>query len=233
MTHMRNATAIAIAALTAACSPAKPAAPAASAAPAAVATPGIGMKAFGINPSVLADCASNLKKVADINVDIGDINPHAPTAHFGKKDANGNSTPIASGDDAGAAKPTQLDFDMGLRAPGDSVAITITVPASDHNLYFRDTPTATSQSGDPSGSIRSPWAITAAEPNGSLMFCGPVFVDSSKKSATFTAYYYSDGSGKPVFGSFNIGLIVEKPAAGGHKKFYLPVFLDPNVKNNG
>ncbi len=233
MTHIRHATAIALAALAAACSPAKPAAPPVSAAPAptSVATPSRQVNAFGILPSVLGDCPSGLTKVADIKVDLSNINPYLPAAKFAKKDPQGNDMQIKSGAAAGHPVPTQLDFDMDLQKLGDSVTVTVTVPKLDKDLFFRDSPADPSKPNDPAGSIRSTWAITAAEPNGKDMLCGPVFVDSSKKSATFTAYY--DPSTKPVFGSFNIGLIVKGPPGNVPKTFSLPVFLDPNVKNNG
>lgn len=83
--------------------------------------------------------------------------------------------------------------------------------------------------GDPSVTLRTDgFAITSGDVNGRKMFCQ--FAGGyGQREATFAAFYYKQTPNKPTMGTFNVGLIVQDTNA----MYTLPIFLDPEVQNNG
>jgi hypothetical protein len=83
---------------------------------------------------------------------------------------------------------------------------------------------------DPSVKFRTDgFAITAETGNGQHMFCQ--FKDGfAEHDATFAAYYYFNPNPQhDTLGVFDIGLVI--PDA--DSAYILPIFIDPEVKNNG
>jgi hypothetical protein len=74
------------------------------------------------------------------------------------------------------------------------------------------------------------FAVAVGDTNGKKMFCS--IGGFGPHEATFVAYYYHNPNPgkKGTFGSFNIGLIVPD---GTDPAYTLPLFLDPDVENNG
>jgi hypothetical protein len=82
---------------------------------------------------------------------------------------------------------------------------------------------------DPAVTFRTDgFAITSGDVNGRKMFC-QIDGGYTQKEATFVAFYYKETPNKPTMGTFNLGLIVQDVNAG----YILPIFVDPEVQNNG
>lgn len=112
---------------------------------------------------------------------------------------------------------TKLDLDLDLVASpsGKKVdKVLIQVVVADPNVHFRNDGYAI-EAGNKSG-------------NSAKMFCQ--FPGGYQaQSATFMAFYYTDNNGsKPTMGNYNIGLVL-----GDGQPYDLPIFIDPDVLNNG
>jgi len=111
--------------------------------------------------------------------------------------------------------PFDLNLDLVSAPSGKKVdKVLITIQIDDQNVQFR-------QDG---------YAIEAGNKNGN----GPKMLCQfdggfQTHSATFMAFYFTDNNGsKPTLGYYNIGLVT-----GNGQPYQLPVFLDPEVENNG
>src|SRR5262249_54226264 len=114
-------------------------------------------------------------------------------------------------------RPTWWDMALGLSQPGQTVYIKIIT--TDDRLVLR---------GDK-------WAVTAGDDQSMDMLCGINDANTADKTdhlvhganyVLFEAYY---DPANPVV-SINIGLVAneDQPSA-----FSVPIFIDPNIKNNG
>ena len=114
---------------------------------------------------------------------------------------------------------TRLDLDLDLFAPASGKhreMVLIKVIVDDHSVAFRN----------------DGFAIMSETGNGQHMFCQfkGGFDKTRENSATFVAYYYSNpDSTHHTFGVFDIGLVIPD----SDPQFILPIFIDPEVKNDG
>lgn len=112
---------------------------------------------------------------------------------------------------------TKLDLNLGLVAnpSGKKVdKVLIEVLVEDTSVHFRSDGYAI-EAGDKTG-------------NSDKMFC-QIPGGYQAQYATFMAFYYTDNNGtKPTMGSYNVGLVL-----GDGMPYDLPIFLDPDVMNNG
>lgn len=122
--------------------------------------------------------------------------------------------------DAGVTKGTKWDFDLEF-PPGtppsnarQTVRIIVQISDNEHSNN------GVKLRGDD-------YTITAGNLNGLEMFCDLDLQWGGDKTKIVRFTAFGAGTGMPEIGSFNVGLNV---ADGNH---VTPVFIDPNVKNDG
>lgn len=150
--------------------------------------------------------------------DIGNLNPvikeYGVNASWTGPDLN---NPLAGPTPPTWTPRTPLDLNLDLAdVPNGKKPdkILIQIQVEDPNVKFR-------QDG---------YAIEAGNVNGNgaKMLC-QFNGGFQTQSATFMALYFSDNDGsKPTYGAFNIGLV-----SGNGQPFQMPIFIDPEVENNG
>ncbi len=74
------------------------------------------------------------------------------------------------------------------------------------------------------------FALRAGDPIGEAMFCDLRY-DGHSNSLTFKVQYLRGKGGKPLYGTYNIGVNVKDRKR--NSKFSLPIFFDPEIKNEG
>jgi hypothetical protein len=119
----------------------------------------------------------------------------------------------------GSPTTTAWDIDPSLYSTTDSALVKVIIADGSKNLSFRknvENPT------DPDH--RADYWITSGDSGGDRILCGPVKVDPKNQFVVFRLQYIKGG---PKYGTYNIGLELKD---GG---FSTPIYIDPNVKNNG
>jgi hypothetical protein len=135
------------------------------------------------------------------------------------EDASVKDVPLGYIDLNGDARHPATEWDMALGLTQPNQAVYIKVVTRDDRVTLRD----------------DALAITTGDDAGQDMLCGPgastggdTLVHGSNY-VLFEAYY---DQANPVV-SFNIGMFVKEGNPNQSTKFSIPVYLDPNVKNDG
>ena len=137
-----------------------------------------------------------------------------PVEMNGKKyegDTTSNATEPA---DAGASNYTRWDVYLNL-ASSDVALIEVTVDKAEQDVKLR---------GDKYTVLIDP-AVASSKP---ILYCMPDWGSNQTDKLVFEAQY--NGSDGSIPKSLNIGFIVSD---GDKPQYTTPIFIDPNVKNNG
>jgi hypothetical protein len=185
------------------------------------------LKMYGIDPSPMNLCPPNLELPTKVyklylNKDL-DIRSAAVTkgvkaamcdATTGKCDEDASPTDGTYNPVSDSPSRTRLDIDSHLTSPNQTAIIKIILVGGkiefvDHNV------------------------VMAGDDKGKAMFCNLEYTKGDK-SLKFLVYHHNDPdpSTGETFGSFNVGVIIKEVGPRG-ERFQLPIFLDPEVKNNG
>ena len=153
----------------------------------------------------------------------------------------GVNVPLPAASSLTGLWPTNVDMDIS-NAPGtganDFVLITIVLDSADKpnkpGLHFlRPVPSNLPSGPDPT-SVDSSVAVLspAKDPVLGELYCGrtDIAVDSVNQTESVT---FGVKAAKIGARSLNIGIMVPTKKTGQEPQFWLPIFLDPNVKNEG
>ncbi len=130
--------------------------------------------------------------------------------------------------------PTNLDMDI-TSAGSDYVMVTIVLKTGAtggrpgvHFLRPRSGPLPTGP--DPSGNDSSEAVLTPALQPGVIGYCGRTTIDTSVAGIERFSFGVRNAAEAR---SLNIGLLVPTRKTGNEAQMWLPIFLDPNIRNKG
>jgi len=130
--------------------------------------------------------------------------------------------------------PTNLDMDI-TSAGSDYVMVTIVLKTGAtggrggvHFLRPRSGPLPTGP--DPSGNDSSEAVLTPAPQPGVIGYCGRTSIDTSVAGTERFSFGVRNAAEAR---SLNIGLLVPTRKTGNEPQMWLPIFLDPNIRNKG
>ena len=180
------------------------------------------LKIINQNPTLTPDY---LPVVNNFELTINDVNPRDLKDKVRKQKNGAATNPWTDANATGKLIPTKWDFDAELGSP---------VVTGNRIIYQSALVTINLKKNAKMKFVASPDTIRAGDAAGQAMFCG---LSSNQDIASFYIIYdpnSKDADNKKINeGSFNIGVIVTDNSSTSAKQFEMPLYFDPEVKNDG